>query len=136
MRISDWSSDVFSSDLKGFGTEEEAKAGSENYLTRVVSLIKDRCTLIPDLWDQSRFFFQRPDEYEAEPVKKKWDASKETFFDKVIDLFESDPGLWNTPDTEQAGSAEPDHPESVPREDMTEEKLKIGRASCRARVGK
>src|SRR3546814_16931530 len=56
---------------KGFGTDEEAKSGSENYLTRVVSLIKDRCTLIPDLWDQSRFFFQRPHEYEAEPVKKK-----------------------------------------------------------------
>src|SRR3546814_15732721 len=88
MRISDWSSDVFSSDLKGFGTDEEAKSGSENYLTRVVSLIKDRCTLIPDLWDQSRFFFQRPDESEAQPVKKKWDASKETFFDKVIDLLE------------------------------------------------
>ncbi|HEY9561127.1 MAG TPA: glutamate--tRNA ligase family protein, partial [Anseongella sp.] len=109
---------------KGFGTDEEAKSGSENYLTRVVSLIKDRCTLIPDLWDQSRFFFQRPDEYEAEPVKKKWDASKETFFDKVIDLFESDPGLWNTPATEQAGSAEPDHPESVPGEYLLEEKFK------------
>src|SRR5690606_2864462 len=59
------------------GRARPDEAGNaEGYITRVVSLIRDRCTLIPDLWEQGSFFFLQPADYDVEPAKKKWDASK------------------------------------------------------------
>lgn len=53
----------------------------------VLDLIKERCTLLPDLWENSYFFFQRPAEYDVESVRKKWDAGKKSFFEALPDTF-------------------------------------------------
>ena len=31
-----------------------------NYLDKIIELIKDRCTLLTDFYDQSHFFFKAP----------------------------------------------------------------------------
>ena len=41
-------------------------------MARVCSLVKERVYLIDEMWDQSYFFFQPPEAYDAKMVKKKW----------------------------------------------------------------
>jgi glutamyl-tRNA synthetase len=54
--------------------------GDESYLEKVLNLVKDRCTLLPDFWEHSYFFFKAPSELDTTPVKAKWNDAKEGFF--------------------------------------------------------
>lgn len=76
--------------------EEKGIQAEPGFVARVAELVKERCTLVTDFWEQSWFFFRRPESYDTEAVKKKWDAGKSVFFDKAIQLFESEPGLWSS----------------------------------------
>lgn len=60
---------------------------NNNRLLSIVDLIKERCTLLPDLWENSFFFFQRPREYDKESMLKKWDADKKQFFNELPAVF-------------------------------------------------
>jgi glutamyl-tRNA synthetase len=50
------------------------------FLENVIQLVKDRCTLLTDFYDQSVFFFQAPTELDTAAVKPKWNTQKEAFF--------------------------------------------------------
>ena len=54
-------------------------------LERVITLVKDRCVLLTDFYDQSWFFFNAPDKWDVEAVKPKWNESKKDFFLAFID---------------------------------------------------
>ncbi|MCW3087445.1 MAG: glutamate--tRNA ligase, partial [Sediminibacterium sp.] len=41
-------------------------------LTKVISLVKDRCTLLPDFIQQGSFFFQSPATFDTSAIKPKW----------------------------------------------------------------
>ncbi len=62
---------------------------------KVIALVKDRCTLLTDFYDQSYFFFKAPEEYDINAVKSKWSEGKKRFFElfveeiKAIDSWES-----------------------------------------------
>jgi glutamyl-tRNA synthetase len=43
-----------------------------NYLTRVVSMVRERMIFPQDLWDQAVYFFKAPDSYDAQQQKKVW----------------------------------------------------------------
>jgi glutamyl-tRNA synthetase len=45
---------------------------SEAYVGRVVELVKDRSDFVSNFWDQSYFFFQPPQSYDMDIVRKKW----------------------------------------------------------------
>ncbi len=45
---------------------------SVHTVERVITLVKDRVSLLGDLWEQSYFFFQAPTEYDEKTVKKRW----------------------------------------------------------------
>lgn len=49
-------------------------------LDKVIGLIKDRCTLLPDFYEQSFFFFKSPEEFDVNAVKPKWNEDKKNFF--------------------------------------------------------
>jgi glutamyl-tRNA synthetase len=51
---------------------EKGLAVEMNFLTKVAGLVKDRAVLIPDLWDQSHFFFIAPETYDEKIVQKFW----------------------------------------------------------------
>jgi glutamyl-tRNA synthetase len=51
-----------------------------DYAARVAALVKDRCTLLPDLWQQSAFFFIAPSSIDISAIKPKWTPAKEEFF--------------------------------------------------------
>jgi len=43
-------------------------------------LVKDRCTLLTDLWEHSYFFFLPPKDYDTTPFLAKWNNQKLEFF--------------------------------------------------------
>ena len=61
----------------------------ERYLHRVMILIKERCTLLPDFYTQGIFFFQPPVSYDEASVKPKWDDGKKEYFNLLINKFEN-----------------------------------------------
>ena len=65
---------------------------SDDYLARVVSLVKGRVNFIKELWDQSKFFFQAPDAYAEKDVKKRWSVETPAIMGELMELLE---GLEN-----------------------------------------
>ena len=53
---------------------------SPAYVLRVVQLVKERCVLLNDLWEQSRFFFEAPAQIDLAAISAKWNADKRDFF--------------------------------------------------------
>ncbi len=45
---------------------------SEEYKSAVVELMKERAHFVSDLWTESAFFFQRPENYDAKAIAKRW----------------------------------------------------------------
>lgn len=52
----------------------------DTFLLKVIGLIKERCTLLPDFWEQGHFFFETPEIKELDAIKGKWDDTKKQFF--------------------------------------------------------
>lgn len=79
--------------------EKGLNINDEALLEKVISLVKDRCTLLPDFYEQSSFFFQRPASIDTGSVKPKWNDAKNLFFAEVIRNFELSP-VWDAHDLE------------------------------------
>ncbi|QKJ31396.1 glutamate--tRNA ligase [Mucilaginibacter mali] len=60
----------------------------DTYLLQVIDMIKDRCTLLPDFYQQSVYFFQQPAEYDLTAVKPKWTDAKTDFFNEFASKIE------------------------------------------------
>jgi glutamyl-tRNA synthetase len=58
------------------------------YLHTVIDLVKDRCTLIPDFYEQSGYFFKAPGVLDTESVKPKWTTAKTEFFEAYCVLLQ------------------------------------------------
>src|SRR5688500_7577180 len=56
----------------------------ETKLNNVITLVKDRCILLTDFWEQSYFFFIAPDQFDLGAVKPKWNQEKKKFFECLI----------------------------------------------------
>jgi len=52
----------------------------DDYLLRVISLVKERCHLLTDFWLQGHFFFIQPPTVDIEAIKAKWNEQKQAFF--------------------------------------------------------
>ena len=58
-------------------------------LRKVIRLVKDRCTLLTDFYDQSHFFFNAPDTWDVDAVKPKWNEDKKNYFNALIAQYAS-----------------------------------------------
>ena len=54
----------------------------------VLSAVKERLTFLSDFWQQASFFFVRPEQYDVEAIKPKWNTDKTAFFEDIIKIFE------------------------------------------------
>ncbi|MBC7400684.1 MAG: glutamate--tRNA ligase, partial [Mucilaginibacter sp.] len=63
------------------------------YLSTVIDLIKDRCTLLTDFYPQAAYFFQTPAEYDLAAVKPKWTDEKTTFFKAIMEQLKTTPTI-------------------------------------------
>ena len=76
---------LFKPVLKEHGFEPETY--SDEYLTRVVSLVKGRANFVGDLWEQSKFFFATPEEYDEKSVRKRWNAETPQLMNELIEVI-------------------------------------------------
>ena len=60
---------------------------------KIIELVKDRCTLLPDFFQQASFFFIRPETIDIAAIQPKWDNKKKLFFEELIQKFSSDE-IW------------------------------------------
>ena len=58
-------------------------------LDKVIELVKDRCTLLPDFVQQGGFFFKAPETLELDAVKPKWSEEKKQFFNEYVDVLKT-----------------------------------------------
>jgi glutamyl-tRNA synthetase len=60
----------------------------DGLLLKVIELVKDRCTLLPDFVQQADFFFRAPDQIDIAAIQPKWDDKKNLFFTELIRALE------------------------------------------------
>ncbi len=82
--IKDNTSSTFLTYFKSLLEKKGIGVADEKILT-VLDLIKERCNLLPEFWDNSYYFFRRPEEWDVKGVKKKWNQEKSTFFKALIE---------------------------------------------------
>ncbi len=58
-------------------------------LSKIVGLVKERVSFIKELWSQTAFFFNAPQEYSAKDIKKRWKPDTPTIIEELIDLLEN-----------------------------------------------
>ena len=61
---------------------------NDNVLRKVIELVKDRCTLLTDFFEQSYFFFKSPEKWDVDAVKPKWNEARQLFFAEIIRNYE------------------------------------------------
>ena len=63
---------------------EHIQVSDDAFLEKVIELVKDRCTLMPDFIQHAGFFFKAPASLDVDAVKPKWNGDKKLFFEKFI----------------------------------------------------
>lgn len=59
----------------------------EAYLQNVIALVKERCHLLADFWEQGHFFFREPEITELPAIKDKWNEAKAHFFQSWANML-------------------------------------------------
>jgi glutamyl-tRNA synthetase len=65
-----------------------------DYLYRVMELVKERCHLLPDFVEQAGFFFQHPTNVDTNAIAAKWNEAKQQFFVELMRNLEL-MSIWN-----------------------------------------
>jgi glutamyl-tRNA synthetase len=84
---------------------DEQSAPHLTHFEKVLELVKDRCTLLPDFVPNAGFFFQRPAAIDLAAVQPKWAPAKQLFFVELIRQWELQPS-WGDAHTLEAGFKE------------------------------
>ncbi|MBF8458274.1 glutamate--tRNA ligase [Kaistella sp. G5-32] len=64
---------------------------SDAQLLQIISLMKERATFVKDIFNEGKFFFEAPTEYEEKAVKKTWnEGTSEVIKDFILKLENSD----------------------------------------------
>lgn len=69
---------------------------SKDYITRAVSLVKNRINFVADLWDQARYFFVAPTEYSEKDIKKRWKEDTPEILHGLIEQLKALPSFKGT----------------------------------------
>jgi glutamyl-tRNA synthetase len=88
------------STVKGLFFEKGVSGIDDRVLNKVIELVKDRCTLLTDFYDQSHIFFKAPEKWDVDAVKPKWNETKKLFFAEVIRNYELN-NDWNSANLEK-----------------------------------
>jgi glutamyl-tRNA synthetase len=74
---------IFKKELEG----SPLQRNDMEYITKVISLIKDRATFVHEFWELSDFFFIPPVEYDAKAVKKNWKESSPELLSELTEIL-------------------------------------------------
>ncbi|HWB25965.1 MAG TPA: glutamate--tRNA ligase [Chitinophagaceae bacterium] len=86
--------------VKKLFEEKGIEVKDDEQFKKVLELVKDRCTLLPDFVQQAGFFFSAPSEIDIASIKPKWTEHKTVFFSELIRAYELMP-VWQHDDLEK-----------------------------------
>lgn len=69
--------------------KEKGFNASLEFAEKVVSLVKERCSFVQEIWDQSSFFFLRPETYDQKIIKKRWKEDTPQRLGEIADILNS-----------------------------------------------
>ncbi len=75
--------------------KEKGIDANPELVTLICGLVKERCSFVSEIWDQSYFFFQAPKEYDPKIVSKRWkddvpqSMSETAFFLETVDTWQA-----------------------------------------------
>lgn len=98
------------------------EVSDQNKLESVIELVKDRCTLLTEFYEQSKFFFEAPEAIDVDAIKPKWTDEKKAFFDIVKEK-------WFVVEGWKAGNVE-----TIFKETAAEKKIKAGELMLPLRI--
>ena len=58
-------------------------------IVEVIEMVKERCVFVSDIWEQSYFFFQTPQDYNPKVVKKRWKENTPQYIADIKTLLEN-----------------------------------------------
>ena len=58
-------------------------------IAHIVGLTKDRVNFVPELWEQTNFFFVAPTEYDEKSLKKRWKEDSPRHMQELVALLET-----------------------------------------------
>jgi glutamyl-tRNA synthetase len=88
------------SEVRNLLNQQGIKVKDDHYLEKVITLVKDRCTLLSDFPQQLSFLFEAPRQFDVDAVKPKWNEQKQLFFAEAIRQFQL-MQQWNAADLEK-----------------------------------
>jgi glutamyl-tRNA synthetase len=81
--------DLFAGFLNQKGIEAE-----RGFILKVVEMVKERATFIPDIWEQGYYFFEAPDAYDEQSVKKRWKSGAPEIMLEINSFLTDYSGNW------------------------------------------
>jgi glutamyl-tRNA synthetase len=74
--------------VQPFLAQQGVQAG-EARIAQVVPLIKERCSLLTDFYEQGHFFFKSPEQIDMQAIRDKWKEPVKQFFQEWVSELES-----------------------------------------------
>ena len=65
--------------------EKHVGERDEAFLEKFCGLMKERVTLLPDFWENGKYFFQDIEVYDDEKIKKSWKPENRARFEKMLE---------------------------------------------------
>ncbi|MEO6818630.1 MAG: glutamate--tRNA ligase [Ginsengibacter sp.] len=86
--------------VREFYSQEGFDISDKEKTENVVSLVRERCTLLTDFITQSSFFFTTPQDVDISSIQSKWTETKNQFFIELMRAYQSSV-LWQHDDLER-----------------------------------
>jgi glutamyl-tRNA synthetase len=71
------------------------------HLENLINIVRERCTLLPDFYQQLAYFYELPKEYDLNAVKPKWTEAKTEFFKAFLGHLSSSDAAIDPIQTEE-----------------------------------
>lgn len=75
------------------------------YVVKVIGMLKERATFLPDIWEQGFYFFEAPTVYDEKTVSKRWKEGVPQMMSEVHDFLSAWSGEWEALTVKEAFSA-------------------------------
>ena len=63
---------------------------SQEYISKVIEMLKERATFLSDFWEIGSYFFTAPQTFDEKASKKVWKEDTSAVIDKLIEILEQD----------------------------------------------
>lgn len=83
------------SDVKQILEAKDVTITDVDFLKSIIELVKDRCILMTDFYEQAVYFFKDPHSLDIDAVKPKWSEAKSEFFSQFCNQLEASTD-WDT----------------------------------------